>query len=239
MIAMAMVIPVAAIAAPTNKQEADFSQRPGGGGERAQRAQSRGRGPEGPPAPALVWQGRGAEGPPARKTPPPPLGTLRSPVPSRPILLRNTPNTASVSCPIPAHLFPQHPRPEPLQFSSFPSDSPRLPSILFPSHKPPYPKSLLETSRRLVSRAERFAALGEAPLSRFASRERPTPLPFYPSASQLLRGLGAEPPPAGVQGRGRPWPCGANATNYLPPPPIGIYTYSRLHPKREPFLRRK
>ena len=114
MIAMAMVIPVAAIAAPTNKQEADFSQRPGGGGGRAQRAQSRGRGTEGPPAPALVWQGRGAEGPPARQTPPPPLGTLRSPVPSRPILLRNTPNTASVSCPIPAHLFPQHPRPEPL-----------------------------------------------------------------------------------------------------------------------------
>ena len=183
--------------------------------------------------------GGGAPRPPARQTPPPPLGTLRSPVPSRPILLRNTPNTASVSCPIPAHLFPQHPRPEPLQFSSFPSDSPRLPSILFPSHKPPYPKSLLETSRRLVSRAERFAALGEAPLSRFASRERPTPLPFYPSASQLLRGLGAEPPTAGVQGRGRPWPCGANATNYLPPPPIGIYTYSRLHPKREPFLRRK
>ena len=188
-----------------------------------------------------LWFGRagGPKAPPARQTPPPPLGTLRSPVPSRPILLRNTPNTASVSCPIPAHLFPQHPRPEPLQFSSFPSDSPRLPSILFPSHKPPYPKSLLETSRRLVSRAERFAALGEAPLSRFASRERPTPLPFYPSASQLLRGLGAEPPPAGVQGRGRPWPCGANATNYLPPPPIGIYTYSRLHPKREPFLRRK
>ena len=56
MIAMAMVIPVAAIAAPTNKQEADFSQRPGGGGGgRAQRAQSRGQGARRAPCP-LLWQ---------------------------------------------------------------------------------------------------------------------------------------------------------------------------------------
>ncbi len=234
---MATAIPAAAIAAPTNKRGSDFRSAPGGA---AGARSAAGAGGLKAPCPRFGLAGPGGpKAPRPCQTPPPPLGTLRSPVPSRPILLRNTPNTASVSCPIPAHLFPQHPRPEPLQFSSFPSDSPRLPSILFPSHKPPYPKSLLETSRRLVSRAERFAALGEAPLSRFASRERPTPLPFYPSASQLLRGLGAEPPPAGVQGRGRPWPCGANATNYLPPPPIGIYTYSRLHPKREPFLRRK
>ena len=216
-----------------------FRSAPGGRRARAARTKQ-GQGARRPPAPALVWQGRGAEGPPARQTPPPPLGTLRSPVPSRPILLRNTPNTASVSCPIPAHLFPQHPRPEPLQFSSFPSDSPRLPSILFPSHKPPYPKSLLETSRRLVSRAERFAALGEAPLSRFASRERPTPLPFYPSAPQLLRGLGAEPPPAGVQGRGRPWPCGGNTTkHFLPNPYRNLRLRPGLHTKRRAFLRRK
>ena len=235
---MATAIPAAAIAAPTNKRGSDFRSAPGGRRARAARIK-RGQGARRAPGPRFGLAGPGGRRPPGPPNTAAPLGTLRSPVPSRPILLRNTPNTASVSCPIPAHLFPQHPRPEPLQFSSFPSDSPRLPSILFPSHKPPYPKSRLKTSRRLVFTAALFADLGEAPLSRFASRERPTPLPFYPSASQLLRGLGAEPPPAGVQGRGRPWPCGANATNYLPPPPIGIYTYSRLHPKRELFLWRK
>ena len=215
-----------------------FRSAPGGAAG-ARSAHKAGAGARRAPAPALVLRAGGPKAPRPAKHRRPPWERCGLRFPPGPSSSATPPNTASVSCPIPAHLFPQHPRPEPLQFSSFPSDSPRLPSILFPSHKPPYPKSLLETSRRLVSRAERFAALGEAPLSRFASRERPTPLPFYPSASQLLRGLGAEPPPAGVQGRGRPWPCGANATNYLPPPPIGIYTYSRLHPKREPFLRRK
>ena len=92
---------------------------------------------------------------------------------------------------------------------------------------PPYfPSVTRHTSKafwkppKAVSKAEPFAALGEAPLTPFASRERPTALPLSTSAPQLLRGLGAEPPPAGVQGRGRPWPWRSQFPYALRRPPF-------------------
>ena len=97
----------------------------------------------------------------------------------------------------------------------------------YPTGSPPYfpsvthhtPKAFWKPPKA-VSKAEPFAALGEAPLTPFASRERPTPLPLSTSAPQLLRGLGAEPPPAGVQGRGRPWPWRSQFPYALRRPPF-------------------
>ena len=81
MIAMAMVIPVAAIAAPTNKREADFRSAPGGRRARAARTKQ-GRGPEGPPAPALVLRAGGPKAPrPAKRRRPPGAAGISRPLP--------------------------------------------------------------------------------------------------------------------------------------------------------------
>ncbi len=108
-----------------------------------------------------------------------PPGTLRSPAPSRPILSRSSPGTTSIS--YTPYAFP-HP---------FPSVTHHTPKAFW---KPP----------KAVSKAEPFAALGEAPLTPFASpgeAHAPSALHFRPATSQgsgggaaPSRGPGARPP---------------------------------------------
>ena len=113
----------------------------------------------------------------------------------------------------------------------------------YPARSPPYfPSVTRHTSKafwkppKAVSKAELFAALGEAPLAPFASRERSTPLPPPTSAPQLLRGLGAEPPPAGVQGRGRPWPWRSQYHKVSPTQSLSEFTPIPLPThKKAPF----
>ena len=224
---MAMVIPVAAIAAPTNKQEADFSQRPGGGGGRAQRAQSGGRGPEGPPAPALVLRAGGPKAPrPAKHRRPPwercglrfppgpsssatPPIPLRFPVPFRPIFSRNTP--ARNRCNFPA--------------------SPRIPRAYPPFFFPPINR---HTPKAFWKPAEGW----------FPGPSDSQPLEKHPSLA-LHPGSGPHPFRftlplrnfSGVWGRSRPQPGSRGAAvpghaeaipqsiSYLIP--TGIYAYAR------------
>ena len=117
-------------------------------------------GPEGRPAPALVWLAGGPEAPPASQTPPPP-------------------RDAAVSC----YLTGSPPY--------FPSVTHHTPKAFW---KPP----------KAVSKAEPFAALGEAPLTPFASpgaAHAPSTPHFRPATSQgsgggaaPSRGPGARPP---------------------------------------------
>ena len=118
---------------------------------------------------------------------PPPPGTLRSPAPSRPILSRNTPGTASIS--YTPYAFP-HP---------FPSVTHHTPKAFW---KPP----------KAVSKAEPFAALGEAPLAPFATlgeAHAPSALHFRPATSQGSGGGAA--PSRGSRGAAAPGLGGANA----------------------------
>ena len=108
----------------------------------------------------------------------------------------------------------------------------RFPATLQVPHpislpQPAIPQKPFGNRQRRFPRPSHSQPLEKHPLHPSHPRERPTPLPPHTSAPQLLRGLGAEPPPAGVQGRGRPWPCGANTTKYLPPNP---YRNLRLRP---------
>ena len=146
-----------------------------GGGGRAKRAQSKGRGPEGPLP--LLWFGW----PGGPEAPRPPNAAA--------------PPDAAVSC--------------------YPTGSPPY----FPSVTHHTPKAFWKPPKA-VSKAEPFAATGEAPLTPFASpgaAHAPSTPTFAP---QLLRGLGAEPPPAGVQGRGRPWPWRSQFPYALRRPPF-------------------
>ena len=144
--------------------------------------------------------------------PPPPPGTLRSPAPSRPILSRSSPGTASIS--YTPYAFP-HP---------FPSVTHHTPKAFW---KPP----------KAVSKAEPFAALGEAPLTPFATLgEAHFPsAPHFPSATSQGSGGGAAPS-RGSRGAAAPGLGGANITKYLLPNPYrNLHLSPYLHIKRPPL----
>ncbi len=88
---MATAIPAAAIAAPTNKQEADFSQRPGGAAGARGAHKAGAGGPKGP-LPPLWFCGPGGRRPPGPQNAAAPPGPLRSPGPSRSSINHHTPN---------------------------------------------------------------------------------------------------------------------------------------------------
>ena len=96
---------------------------------------------------------------------------------------------------------------------------------LFPFCNPPYPKSLLETAEGGFQGRAIRSPQRSTPYTLCIPGSGPRP--FHPptSAPQLLRGLGAEPPPAGVQGRGRPWPWRSQFPYALRRPPF----YRTLH----------
>ena len=127
---------------------------------------------------------------------------------------RRPPRDAAVSCALLAHPFPQLPR---YRFDFlYPL---RVPPP-FPLRNPPYPKSLLETAEGGFQGRAIRSPWRSTPYTLCIPGSGPRP--FHPptSAPQLLRGLGAEPPPAGVQGRGRPWPWRSQFPYALRRPPF-------------------
>ena len=125
--------------------------------------------------------------PPGPSFPATPPAPLRFPALSWPILSRSSPGTASIS--YTPYAFP-HP---------FPSVTHHTPKAFW---KPP----------KAVSKAEPFAALGEAPLTPFASpgeAHAPSALHFRPATSQGSGGGAA--PSRGSRGAAAPGLGGANA----------------------------
>ena len=164
---------------------------------------------------------------------------------------RRPPRDAAVSCALPAHPFPQHPRhhfdflrspgpssppapPAPLRFPIPPTRSPTL----FPSVTHHTPKAFWKPPKA-VSKAEPFAALGEAPLTPFASpgeAHAPSALHFRPATSQGSGGGAA--PSRGSRGAAAPGLGGANITKYLLPNPYrNLHLSPYLHIKRPPLGR--
>ena len=134
--------------------------------------------------PGAKAPGRAFAGAPRPRRPP---GTLRSPALSWPILSRSSPGTASIS-------YTPYAVPHP-----FPSVTHHTPKAFW---KPP----------KAVSKAEPFAALGEAPLTPFASpgeAHAPSALHFRPATSQGSGGGAA--PSRGSRGAAAPGLGGANA----------------------------
>ena len=178
-----------------HKGAAGGTLRPRGGAAGARSAHKAGAGgPEGRPAPALVWLAGGPEAPPP-------------------------PNAAAPPgrCDFLLHYrFP----------TIFPSVTHHTPKAFW---KPP----------KAVSKAEPFAALGEAPLTPFATMgEAHFPsAPHFPSATSQGSGGGAAPS-RGSRGAAAPGLGGANITKYLLPNPYrNLHLSPYLHIKRPPLGR--
>ena len=151
---------------------------------------------------------------------------------------RRPPRDAAVSCALPAHPFPQHPR---HHFDFLRSPGPSFPAAPryrfdflyplrvpppFPLRNPPYPKSLLETAEGGFQGRVMRRPWEKRPLLPLPPWARPTSLPLPTSPPQLLRGLGTEPPPAGGPGARPPLALAEPISQSISCPiPIGIYTY--------------
>ena len=140
------------------------------------------------------------------------------------------PRDAAVSCALPAHPFPQHPR------YRFDFLYPLCVPPPFPLRNPPYPKSLLETAEGGFQGRAIRSPWRSAPCS--LCHPGRGPLPFRsPLPLRNFSGVwGRSRPQPGVQGRGRPWPWRSQYHKVSPTQSLSEFTPIPLPThKKAPF----
>ena len=161
---------------------------------------------------------------------------------------RRPPRDAAVSCALPAHPFPQHPR---HHFDFLRSPGPSFPAAPryrfdflyplrvpppFPLRNPPYPKSLLETAEGGFQGRAIRSPWRSTPYTLCIPRRGP--LPFRPPLPlRNFSGVwGRSRPQPGVQGRGRPWPWRSQYHKVSPTQSLSEFTPIPLPThKKAPF----